>query len=1350
MKNLVAHYNAILCSNHTLTKYTALLIFILGAFVSKADVVLNHTYRSINDLISNAASGDTVYLDIDYCINFTSPAVIVTNLDRPDESIQVSSLTKKDMNQSYHGLYGKYYKYEEDYEIYIHSISSNFACTPINRSPITILPKEISSNEIANTPINTYVRLTGKINLPNATSYPEDGILSDDAGQCNIKSANKELLPQLRFSGSSVIEGFIRGVSISGVTKLGINISNAWNNTSESSRPDRTVKVSLGEDEPNRGKVSIQEINSNSNEATELILKDGETAVLKASANSGYEFKEWTLNGQTFTTDSEFEWKVIGNATFEAHFLKVDTPKYVISVECSDDLLGSAEVITSMPVEQGEKVSIKAVAKNGARFVKWTNETGELVSESAETDVYATDNLKYIAHFVLIGPINIITEGEGIVIVSQNGVEVTGNVDDGSNVDIEAVPNNGWKLTKISSGNTTYDSSPVEMTVRHPMEIHVIFEELPTPEPEPLPESVTTVADLRKYATAGAEMRITSPMTVVTHLINGGSEFLATDGSNVVICKAVVHPDVGSVITNSSGTFVDYGSGVLYFQINTYEEGVPEDYTKIDPIDSSVADVLSKTGEYVTIPNVRLGPTKDEQSNNRSYLLVYGKINSNSEPPVKAYCYFDEIGPESLIDNRYYTVTGVVGDCAGEKMLLITDYPVLQAAIERPQITLTASPDNWGKVWIESNGANKGNSFQTEKSTMVILHAEPADGMEFVGWISSGTEMEPFGEMILPYTITSTVSFTAIFRAIDTTEKTDPEKPDTTDPDKPDPDKPDTTDPDKPDPDKPDPDKPDTTDPDKPDPDKPDTTDPDKPDPDKPDTTDPDKPDPDKPDTTDPDKPDPDKPDVEKPQTPEQPSIKNYKVTFITTDNGTISVSTGDGVIISGTAVPEGTQLQITVTPDEGYHLSELKVNGSSKTTDKDGICIIPVTSATVIEAVFVRTIASSRQLRVAVEDWIEGVEMGKVYIDTPGTYYLESQMLVNHTFYAEPASDCKFIGWRVPGTDAPFNVSPVFTYNVRDGLTLIAEFVYIIPAPRIVEVRVSASEKGTATIKEFESTKANTRRYVTLTATPSAPRHMFRDWTDEDGNVVSTEPEFIYSSAAPALLTANFTSNYTLNLATDGPGNLEWYAENTDDATSIAENTRIRITATPEQHYELASISINDADMTEKYFESDGELTIVMNGDKNITARFTPMAYPVRVGIHAHGRIEVVRGVNADGTPGDGKIVDGYFAHYGDVLHIHPIPDDGYQLKEIRVNDIVAEHDLKKGYATHTVDGPASITVDFEAIPSGIEAAERDKESDPYLYDLQGRPAGRRSTARAGLYLMQSPKGWTKILISR
>ena len=765
MKNLVAHFNATLCSNHTLTKYTALLVFILGAFVSKADVVLNHTYRSINDLISNAASGDTVYLDIDYCINFTSPAVIVTNLDRPDESIQVSSLTKKDMNQSYHGLYGKYYKYEDDYEIYIHSISSNFACTPINRAPITILPKEISSNEVANTPINTYVRLTGKINLPNATSYPEDGILSDDAGQCNIKSANKDLLPQLRFSGSSVIEGFIRGVSISGVTKLGINISNAWNNTSESYRPDRTVKVNLGEDEPDRGKVSIQEINSSSNEATELILKDGETAVLKASANSGYEFKEWTLNGQTFSTDSEFEWKVIGNATFEAHFLKVDTPKYVISVECSDDLLGSAEVITSMPVEQGAKVSIKAVAKNGARFVKWTNETGELVSESAETDVYATDNLKYIAHFVLIGPINIITEGEGTVIVSQNGVEVTGNVDDGSNVDIKAVPNNGWKLTKISSGNTTYDSSPVEMTVRHPMEIHVIFEEIPTPEPAPLPESVTTVADLRKYATAGAEMRITSPMTVVTHLINGGSEFLATDGSNVVICKAAARPDVGSVITNSSGTFVDYGSGVLYFQINTYEEGVPEDYTKIDPIDSSVADVLSKTGEYVTISNVRLGPTKDEQSNNRSYLLVYGKINSNSEPPVKAYCYFDEIGPESLIDNRYYTVTGVVGDCAGEKMLLITDYPVLQAAIERPQITLTASPDNWGKVWIESNGANKGNSFQTEKSTIVILHAEPADGMEFVGWISSGTEMEPFGEMILPYTITSTVSFTAIFRA---------------------------------------------------------------------------------------------------------------------------------------------------------------------------------------------------------------------------------------------------------------------------------------------------------------------------------------------------------------------------------------------------------------------------------------------------------------------------------------------------------------------------------------------------------------------------------------------------------
>ena len=1221
-------------------------------------------YKSFAEFKEHAVHEEKTYLDVTFCVIAQKNGYFLADIANPDERILLTNATGLQIGKVYHGIYGQVSKSSGYFYINRNKYSGTeyeSFLEVVDIPPVYIFPREITSEEVTYEHLNEYITVTGIFRKSG-----ENKSLTLDTGDVIYLESSSTPTNNSRVTVNGLIGAVSYWVNSTSTEIAGIQAIEIWK---EGEEPARTIKVSIEADETQRGNVIVE--NGEENVGREVLIKDGETAVLKASANSGYEFKEWTLNGQTFTTDSEFEWKVIGNATFEAHFLKVDTPKYVISVECSDDLLGSAEVITSMPVEQGEKVSIKAVAKNGAKFVKWTNETGELVSESAETDVYATDNLKYIAHFVLIGPINIITEGEGTVIVSQNGVEVTGNVDDGSNVDIEAVPNNGWKLTKISSGNTTYDSSPVEMTVRHPMEIHVIFEELPTPGPEPLPESVTTVADLRKYATAGAEMRITSPMTVVTHLINGGSEFLATDGSNVVICKAVVHPDVGSVITNSSGTFVDYGSGVLYFQINTYEEGVPEDYTKIDPIDSSVADVLSKRGEYVTISNARLGPTKDEQSNNRSYLLVYGKINSNSEPPVKAYCYFDEIGPESLIDNRYYTVTGVVGDCTGEKMLLITETPTLQNGIEAPRISLIASPANGGKVWIEMDGEDKGSSCQIPTSTQIVVHAKAVDGMEFAGWISTGTYTNPEGTADKSIAVTSSASYTALFKP----KITIPTSPEPTEPENPDPTTPDNT---------------------------------------------------------------------------ENPTVKTYKVTFTKTDHGALSITEQDDAITSGTMVKEGTILTITALPEENYHLAELKINGVSRATDVNGMCKVAVSATTVIEAVFVRTIASSRQLRVAVEDWIEGVEMGKVYIDTPGTYYLESQMLVNHTFYAEPASDCKFIGWRVPGTDAPFNVSPVFTYNVRDGLTLIAEFAYIIPAPRIVEVRVSASEKGTATIKEFESTKATTRRYVTLTATPSAPRHMFRDWTDEDGNVVSTEPEFIYSSAAPALLTANFTSNYTLTLATDGPGNLEWYAENTDDATSIAENTRIRITATPEQHYQLASISINDADMTEKYFESDAGLTIVMNGDKNITARFTPMAYPVRVGIHAHGRIEVVRGVNADGTPGDGKIVDGYFAHYGDVLHIHPIPDDGYQLKEIRVNDIVAEHDLKKGYATHTVDGPASITVDFEAIPSGIEAAERDKESDPYLYDLQGRPTGRRSTARAGLYLMQSPKGWTKILISR
>lgn len=1249
-----------------------IFLFLTLGICQSAKAVDVITYDSFEKFNKNAKNGELVYLHSAFCvISRDQEGYLVVELENPDNRILVRDnvLIFPTIGNNYQGIYGLVSKGTGYLYITTKEYSGELTppFTPLSSPPIYIFPKKINTSNLTYDNLNTYVSVSGSYSFED----PDYWLTTEDGRRICLKFLSSISKPTN--NKKVTVIGRIGGVWPNSNTngEPGIYVSEIWQ---EGNEPERNVKVAVATKDVGKGNVSISDVGGE-DLGSEATIKDGHTAVLKAVPEQGYEFMEWTLNGVEFSKEQEFEWTVIGNATFEAHFIESAVPTFTIEALSNNNALGEVTVTagTSMPVAQGSEVTLKATPKEGARFVNWT-EGDAVVSSEKELKIEAKANRILIANFVKIVSISLNQEGEGTIEIKQNGKTVGDGdkLDLGSTITITATPAEGWELSEIAMGSEASDISPTEITVTDPTEIKVTFSKLPEPEPDPLPESVSSLEELRKYAEDGVEMTVDCPLTVVTKLLSNGSEFLSTDGNGVLLCKTSKnHPSPGTVLIDTHGTFKDLGSGVLYFQIDGYEVGEESDKAEISPIETSVANVMSMEGEYVILSNVRLGPTKGSTSNIQSYMLVYGKINSDTEPPIPAYCDFAEVGPTTLDEDKYYTVTGVVGDCANQKMLLLTEEPLLQKEGYLPRISLTASPADGGTVWIDINGENKGTSVQVAKSTQITLHASPAEGMEFVGWRLTGTDNEPEGKATRQLTVTNTASFTAVFRKKSTTtENPDPENPEDPTPDNPD--------------------------------------------------------------------------------NPDNPTVKSFKITVSASDNGSVTIDTPSGTIASGASVDKGTVLTITAIPAEGYHLAELKINGTARATDSKGMCRVTISSTTTIEAVFTRTITSMQQLRVAVDDWLEGVEMGKVYIDKPGTYYLESPRLDTHVFHAEPASDCKFVGWRQAGTDAPFNISPVFTYQVNAPMTLIAEFDYIIPSARTVEARICSPEKGTVTIKEFDAKKATTRRYITLTATPSASNHQFRDWTDEEGNVVSTQPEFVYTASSPAILTANFTSTFSLTLDTEGSGTLTWNAGSEDDADRLPEGSRVTISATPDSHHELIALTVNDTDVTDKYLENDGNLTIVMNGDKNVKAVFAPVYYNISVGIHAHGRLEVLRGMNADGTPGGGKVVDGDRARFGDVLHIYPIATEGYQLKEIKVNGVTAEHDANKGFAAHTVEGHAQISVDFEAIPAAITLTEIDSDCDATVYDLMGRPAGRLSTAPAGLYLVRRAGKWSKVLLRR
>lgn len=145
-----------------------------------------------------------------------------------------------------------------------------------------------------------------------------------------------------------------------------------------------------------------------------------------------------------------------------------------------------------------------------------------------------------------------------------------------------------------------------------------------------------------------------------------------------------------------------------------------------------------------------------------------------------------------------------------------------------------------------------------------------------------------------------------------------------------------------------------------------------------------------------------------------------------------------------------------------------------------------------------------------------------------------------------------------------------------------------------LVEGRVVAVEEYTVNIAanpaaggnvEFtspassESSLATTTPNVTVKATANLG-WVFRNWTDGNDNVVSTDPTYTYTDAVDATLTANFVQvkTYTVNITQPENGTITVTADgnNVTSGATLNQNTVLTISATPASGYQLANYLVN------------------------------------------------------------------------------------------------------------------------------------------------------------------------------
>ena len=129
--------------------------------------------------------------------------------------------------------------------------------------------------------------------------------------------------------------------------------------------------------------------------ATQTVEKDGQ-ATVTATPNDGYEFVNWTVNGEEVATTPDYAFTVTENVDLVANFKAVEVQQqYTVTVKTNNDNYGT--VTGAGTYNEGESVTLTATPKKGYKFEKWLINGADVFSQDYAFNI--TSNVDATAYF---------------------------------------------------------------------------------------------------------------------------------------------------------------------------------------------------------------------------------------------------------------------------------------------------------------------------------------------------------------------------------------------------------------------------------------------------------------------------------------------------------------------------------------------------------------------------------------------------------------------------------------------------------------------------------------------------------------------------------------------------------------------------------------------------------------------------------------------------------------------------------------------------------------------------------------------------------------------------------------
>ena len=124
-------------------------------------------------------------------------------------------------------------------------------------------------------------------------------------------------------------------------------------------------------------------------------FQQGETCTVTATANNGYNFVNWTENGNAVSTNASYSFTVTGNRMLVANFQAQS-----FTITATADPVNGGTVTGGGTFTHGQNCTLTATPATGYDFVNWTK-NGQQVSTNATYTFAVTESATYVAHFQL-------------------------------------------------------------------------------------------------------------------------------------------------------------------------------------------------------------------------------------------------------------------------------------------------------------------------------------------------------------------------------------------------------------------------------------------------------------------------------------------------------------------------------------------------------------------------------------------------------------------------------------------------------------------------------------------------------------------------------------------------------------------------------------------------------------------------------------------------------------------------------------------------------------------------------------------------------------------------------------